>query len=782
LWNKKLGERDKAQISLERARLLTDSWKTTDGLPVPIRRGKAFEKIVSEIPIYIDEDQLLVGDFAAKSGFAEWYPEFSAGWVLKDVSSEKALQVFKVKDVNKSEMVEIARYWNERCVESAFFKYVNPEKLPEWIDMSEENCYIQRHLSLLDRLGGYHSVNYEKVITKGFFGILKEIEHEIKLTAIRDDVSLNKVNFLKGCAIAMNAGVKYGRRYAELAKELATKAKGKRKEELLKIAEVCEWVPGNPARNFYEALQSMWFVHVLEYLETRAEGESPGRIDQYLYPSYKRDIEKSLLDRERVIELLECLRVKMSTLRQFSNKYFYEGTSGEAQFHNITLGGQNRDGSDATNELSYLILEAAMRTKTPHPTLSIRMHDKLPDEFALKGIELVTTGVGYPAFFNDSSCIPYLLNLGVPLEDARNYVLGGCVVPNIAGQVGPGQPISFHLAKCLELALYDGFDPRSNKQVGPHTGKFENFKTFEEVVGAFQKQTEHFSIEAATIMNIQRCLREQMICPVFNDSLTDDCIKRGKSSLGDGARYQIHYHNGRTMINVADSLAAIKKCVFDDGAVSKKELLEALQCNFKGKEAVRKQLLAAPKYGNDDDYVDTLCNDLYNWWQDMVVKLDAGYGAKYLAAAYSVGGHTTAGERTGALPSGRLAGVSLAEGSLSPAQGSDTNGPTAVINSCSKVDQSKILATLLNMKFHPSALKTVDDRKKLLALIKTYFDSGGKHVQFNVVDKKTLLEAKSHPELHRNLIVRVAGYSAFFTELSPTMQDEIIARTEHTLG
>ncbi len=423
-----------------------------------------------------------------------------------------------------------------------------------------------------------------------------------------------------------------------------------------------------------------------------------------------------------------------------------------------------------------------MRTRTPHPTLSIRMHDKLPDDLALKGIELVSTGVGFPAFFNDSSCIPFLLDMGVPIEDARNYVLGGCVVPNIAGQVGPGQPISFHLTKCLELALHDGFDPHSGKQVGPHTGKFENFKNFDEVVNAFKKQTEHFSIEAATIMNIQRCLREQMICPVFNDALTDDCIKKGKSSLGDGARFQIHYHNGRTMINVADSLAAIKKCVFEDKSVSRKELIEALLCNFKGKENVRKLFLAAPKYGNDDDFVDTLCNDLYRWWREMVVNLDAGYGVHYMPAAYSVGGHTTAGERTGALPSGRLAGVSLAEGSLSPAQGSDINGPTAVINSCCKVDQSKILATLLNMKFHPSALKTVEDRQKLLALIKTYFDSGGKHVQFNVVDKNTLLEAKAHPEMHRNLIVRVAGYSAFFTELSPTMQDEIIARTEHSLG
>ncbi len=332
IWNKKLEERSKAEISLERARLLTASWKTTDGLPIAIRRGKAFEKIVSEIPIFIDDEQLLVGDFAAQSGFAEWYPEFSAAWVLKDVSSEKALQVFKVKDVNKTQMVEIAEYWSEKCVENAFFKYVNPEKLPEWIEMSEENCYIQRHLSLLDRLGGYHSINYEKVITKGLSGVLQEVEQEIKTTKIKDNESFNKVNFLNGCAIALRGGIKYSKRYAVLAKELAERSDEKRRKELLKIAEICNWVPENPTRNFYEALQSLWFVHVLEYLETRAEGESPGRVDQYLYPYFKNDIEKGIITREGVVELLECLRVKMSSLRQFSNKYFYEGTSGEPNF------------------------------------------------------------------------------------------------------------------------------------------------------------------------------------------------------------------------------------------------------------------------------------------------------------------------------------------------------------------------------------------------------------------------------------------------------------------
>jgi len=782
IWARMLEARDRAGVSLARAKSVTASWKETDGLPIPIRRAKAFEKIVTEIPIHIDDEQLLVGDFAAKPMWAEWYPEFSASWVLKDIDSEEALKVFRAQEANSVELREIAEYWRDKCVENAFFSYISPEKRETWINMGEDNCYIHRYLAFLDRLGGYHIVNYVKVIRKGFLGILTEVEEELQATVIEDDESLQKVNFLKACAIVLKAGIQYAKRYAFLARELAKTAEGKRRSELRKIADICEWVPANPARSFHEAIQALWFVHALIYLETRAEGESPGRIDQYLYPYFKRDIEEGKLTEEETIELLECLRIKMSCLRQFSNKYFFEGTSGEAQFHNVTLGGQTPDGKDATNELSYLILEAALRTRTPHPTLSIRVHDNLSEDFALKGIGLAATGVGFPAFFNDNSHIPFVMEMGATLEEARGYAIGGCVAPQIPGKVGPGQPITFHLAKCLELALHNGFDPYIvGKQVGPATGKFEDFKTFDEVVDAFKEQVKYFSLEGATVMNLERLLREQMICPIFNDVLIDDCIKRGKSSLGEGARYTINYHNGRTMIDVADSLAAIKKCVFEDGLISKQELIDALDNNFEGKEEVRKLLLSAPKYGNDDDYVDNIASDLYRWWQKMATELDAAYGSKYLACAYSVGGHVPAGERTGALPSGRLAGRPLADGSVSPSQGADTKGPTAVINSCSKIDQSHILGTLLNMKFQATTLKTKEDRKKLLALIKTYFDGGGKHIQFNTVDRATLLDAQIHPELHRNLIVRVSGYSAFFTELSHGIQDEIIARTEHSL-
>lgn len=784
LWEKMMAARENPGLSLERAKLLTASWKETEGLPLPIRRAKAFEKIVTNIPIYIDEEQLFVGDFSAKPMWAEWYPEFSATWVLKDIDSEAALKVFRAHNVDREELREIAEYWKDKCLEGAFFRYVDEEKKEKWLMMSEEGAYVDRWLAFLDRLGGYHCVNYEKAIKKGFLGIIADIEKEIAATRIKDDEALRKVNFLKACTIVLRAGIEYARRYAALARELAKTASKDRSAELNKIAEICEWVPANPARNFHEALQTLWFVHVLIYLETRAEGASPGRVDQYLYPYFREDMEKGRLTEEEALELLQCFRIKFNGLRQFSNKYFFEGTSGEAQFHNITLGGQTPEGKDAVNELSYLFLEAAKRLLLPHPTLSVRVHKNLPEEFALKALEVVATGVGYPAFFNDDSYIPFLLELGATLEEARNYAIGGCVVPQIPGAVAPGQPIPLNMAKILELTLFDGWDHyATKKQIGLRTGKFGEFETFDELLAAFKKQVEYFSEEATAIMNLQRCLREEIICPVFNDVFIDDCLKRGKSSLGKGARFEIHYHNARAMIDTVDSLAAIKKLVFEEKLVSKEELLEALKRDFEGYGELHQLLLNAPKYGNDDDYVDEIAAQLYSWWSRMVREkgFEAGYGTKYLPCAYSVAGHVAAGAKTGALPSGRRAGKSLADGSVSPCQGADFKGPTAVINSCGKIDQGKLVATLLNMKFQAFVLKTPEDKKKLFALIKTYFDFGGKHIQFNVVDKKTLLDAQAHPERYRNLIVRVAGYSAFFTELSREVQNEIIARTEHSL-
>lgn len=780
IWQTMRDARDTAKLSLERARLITASYKETEGLPASIKRAKAFEKIVAEIPIRIDDEQLLVGDFAAGPMQAEWYPEYAVGWVMKELESSRE-PVGIAKD-DLPEIGEICQYWKTRSVENAFLSCMTEEEKERFFETTESGAGIHSAVFFLDRPGGHHVIGYERAIKQGFLGIIDEAEEELKATPIKDDESFQKVNFLKALVIVYKAGIQYSKRYASLARELAKTAESKRKAELEKIADICERVPANPARSFHEALQMVWFVHVLVNLEGRPGGESQGRLDQYLYPYYKRDIDEGRLSNEETIELLECFRVKTSMLRHFNIYYVLEATSAEAQWHNVTLGGQTPDGKDATNELSYLFLEAASKTRSPHHTLSIRWHDNLSHDFAMKAAELCSLGLGYPAFMNDNSYIPALMDRGASLEEARDYAFGGCVTPIIPGKSGLAQPITFIMPKPLELALRNGFDLRTGKQIGLMTGKFENFKTFDEFLEAYKKLVRQFSHEAAAIINRQRAFREAMVPPVFQAGLVDDCIKQGKSPLGAGARYHYAYHNIRGMIDAVDSLAAIKKCVFEEASVGKQELIDALGSNFEGKEDVRRLLLAAPKFGNDDDYVDSIACDLYDWWRKMVnEELDALYGRKYFAIAYSATGHHSAGRRTGALPSGRLAGLSLADGSVSPCQGVDVKGPTALINSAGKIDQYPIMGTLLNVKFQANILKTREDFERFLALIKTYFDYGGKHIQFNFVDKKTLLDAQVHPERHRNLLVRVAGYSAIFIELERGVQDEIIQRTEHTI-
>ncbi len=773
LWERMLQYRQTARLSLSRAELITESYKETEGFATPVRKAKAFEKIVTHIPIYIEEDDLLAGAFAARPMYFEWYPEFA---VDQKIGPEDLAEGDTVEKAER-----IVEYFKDRSFRGSFLARMGDDKRRIMAETGEEGAWIYRVQVTLNIDKGYHSVNYEKALQKGFLGVLEEVEAELQATPIQDDESFRKRSFLQGMVIVLKAGIQYARRHSSLARDLSQKATGRRKAEFERIADICEWVPAHPARSFYEAVQSSWLLHVMMHVESRAQ-ESPGRMDQYLYPYYKSDMEEGRLTREEAIEILECLRVKMSTLRLFDSKIFRETISAEAQYHNVTLGGQTADGKDATNELSYLFLEAASRTRTPHPTLSIRWHDKIQEDFLLKGLELVKSGLGYPAFFNDNSAIDWLLQQGFPLETARGYCYSGCVHHIIPGKTSPLEPLFISIPKCLEFALHNGVDPRTGKQVGPKTGEFFEFDSYDDFVGSFKRQVKYFSELGGSFIREQRIARANIVPAMLSSAFFDECIKSGKCLLSDGIRYVMLMQISVGMIDAADSLAALKKCVFEEGAISKRELLEALSLNFEGKEEIQKLLLNAPKYGNDDDYVDTIAAELYSWWQKMVSEIDSAYGAKYLPAPYSVSNHGAAGKRVGALPSGRLAWMALADGSVSACTGMDTHGPTALMNSAGKIDQPPLLGTLLNMKFHPLVFKSLEDMKKVLALIKTYFGYGGKHVQFNVVDTKTLREAQKHPEQHRNLIVRVAGYSALFVELHPNVQEEIISRTEHAMA
>jgi formate C-acetyltransferase len=777
LWKRALENRKDAKLSLARALLVLESYQETEGLPSPIRRARALEKIVNGIPIFIDSDELLVGAFSAKPMYFEWYPEYAVDQEMLSQDIDRLL----AENHSREDIAKIVHYFKESCLQSSFFSLLDDAQKQKIRETCEDGAWVYRAKTTLDIDRGYHSVDYDKAIQKGFLGVLAEVEEELRTTPVRDDDSYRKINYLKGLAIVLQAGIRYAGRYAALAREMAGESSGVRKSELEAIAKVCDRVPAHPARTFHEAVQTSLFLHTLIHLESRAQ-ESPGRMDQYLFSFYEKEIREGTLTPEAALDILECLRVKMSMLRLLSSIKYNEIVSGEAQYHNVTLGGQTSDGRDATNALSTLFLQAAQRTRTPHPTLSIRCHDNMPKEFAIKGLELVRGGLGFPAFFNDKSNIQWLLSVGVPLEEARCHCISGCLHSTVPGQTSPFDVLFISIAKCLELALHDGFDPRTGKQLGPKTGEFSRMESFDDLLRTFKTQVETFSNEGGAIISEQKIARSQVMPAMLASAFIDDCIKSGKGCLADGARYNIIIQAPVGMIDAADSLAAIKKCVFEEGTVGKQELLDAMALNFKGKESVRKLLVRAPKYGNDDDFADGIAVEIYGWWWKMVSGIDGPYGVKQLPAPYSVSVHGAAGKRVGALPSGRYAGQTLADGSVSPCQGADLNGPTAVINSAGKIDQVPLFGTLLNMKFHPSAMKTDEDLKKIYTLIKTYFDYGGKHAQFNVVDSKTLKEAQRHPERHRNLMVRVAGYSAYFTELSSNVQDEIIQRTEFTSG
>ncbi|MFC1820883.1 pyruvate formate lyase family protein, partial [Thermodesulfobacteriota bacterium] len=624
----------------------------------------------------------------------------------------------------------------------------------------------------------YQSVEFGRVINRGANQVIKEAEEEIKNMNFSKSGSLKKVYFLKAVIIAQKAFINFGNRFADLAEEMASIEKDPtRKKELERIAETCRWVPANPPRTFYEAIQFTWFC-VLALGSSRL-----CRFDQFLYPFYKKDIEEGKITDEEVLELLHCFRIKDMQIFGTAASAHREKWSGLAKWHNLVIGGVTPEGKDATNELTYLILESALRCQTTHPTITLRVHEDTPEDLMLKAIEVVKTGMGMPAFVGDKSYIDYLTGKGVPLELARDYFLLLCVDANVPEGCATVQPMCA-TSIAFNWLLHNGMDPNIGKQVGPKTGKFENFETFDELLEAFKKQLAHGMKLETEVRNLNWQLLWDQFPDAFTASWFADGIKVGKSRFECALPYKLYSTMSPVgMVNMADSLAAIKKLVFEEKKYTLKELRAALDANWQGNgyADMRKLFLAAPKYGNDDDYVDSIVSDLYKFYADTADTLDGPRNNKYNVNAISIAAHQPSGKLMGATPDGRYAGEILADGSKSPTQGMDTHGPTAVIKSAAKIDQSRYQATLFNMKFHPSALKTTDDIRKLSSLIKTYFNMGGKHIQFNVAGKETLLDAQNSPEKYRDLIVRVAGYSAYFIELSKGIQDEIIGRVEYNI-
>jgi pyruvate formate-lyase/glycerol dehydratase family glycyl radical enzyme len=779
---------DKYPICCEKARLVTESFQQTEGEPQIVRRTQALANVLRNMPIFIENEELIVGNAASKPMGVEIDYDYGI-WPADEIHWLRE-EGYDISDKDEADIVAMNSYWKTQTLVSRCGQIYDDRLwsfkqtgivLPPWKSRTEGSGggYAQSGMGLGP---GFYlfGVDFAKVINCGLNSIIEQAKDELASLRYMDNNAINKSVFLSSVIKALSEVITFAGRFADLADKLKLiENSPQRIKELEKISETCRWVPANPARTFYEALQSFWFTFILINPSTTA---AAGRFDQYMYPYYKKDKDAGLINDEQVIELLECLRIKDMQLNRTSGRINRQKNAGMAKWHNWTIGGVTPDGRDATNELSYLILEAARDCQTPHHTITVRVHDNTPEALMLKALEVVKTGIGMPAFVGDYSYIEFLLSHGVPLEDAREYIMTGCIDANLVGKSRIASYDMFIVPLVLDIFLHNGVEPRNDNRLIPESKDVEKFQSFDSLIQAFKKQLAYFMGLSAECNNIHLKACADLFPDPFRSSLMVNALKEGKEMLERTLPYEnAAVLNAVGMINVADSLAAIKQLVFEQKKITMKELKAALDANWQGERyaEIQKMCLAAPKYGNGNPLVDNIAADLYKFWAETAVTFGTIFNGTHKPTGISISAQWPGGALTGATPDGRFAGECLADGTMSPMRGRDTYGPTAVIRSAGAVNQLQYQATLLNMKFHPSALVSTEDMQKLSSLIKTYFSMGGKHIQFNVVNRETLLEAQKHPENYRDLIVRVAGYSAFFVQLGKVIQDEIINRTEH---
>lgn len=764
------------EICVERAQLITESYKETEDQPIHIRRAMALEKILKGMTIFIQDDELIVGNQCTKPRSAPVYPEFSCKWLEAELDrlAKRTGDVFLISEDKKQILRDLFSNWDGKTTnEMATALMPEDAKDAQAAGVFTVGNYYFNGV-------GHISVDYAKVLAKGLNGIIEEAQTEMAGLDITNPEHLKKMHFLNAVVISNQAVIDFAARFAKEATKLAKSEKNKqRKSELNEIARICAKVPGSPADTFWEAVQSFWFIQLVLQLESNGHSISPMRFDQYMYPYLEADAEVSTAKAQ---ELLDLLYIKFSEINKVRDEGSTKAFGGYPMFQNLIIGGVDREGEDATNALSYMCLQATANTKLYQPSISIRAHSGTPPELYRKAAEVSRLGLGMPAYYNDRFIIPGLLSRGLSREDARDYGIIGCVEPQVGGKTeGWHDAAFFNMAKVLELSLNDGGDPLTGKQLGPRTGELTAFETFADVMKAYTEQMKNF-VRLLVISDNAVDIAHGARAPLpFLSSMVDDCIAKGKSLQEGGAHYNFTGPQGVGVANVADSLTAIKKLVFDDQAVTLEELKEALLANFEeaGMEKLRQMLLnRSPKYGNDDDYADLMAHDGALTYCREVEKYTNPRGGKFQPGLYPVSANVPLGTVVGATPDGRKSGMPLADG-VSPVSGMDHTGPTAAVNSVAQLDH--VIAsngTLLNMKFHPDALKDDKGIQNLVGVTETFFNSGGTHIQYNVVSRDMLLDAQENPDNYQGMVVRVAGYSAFFTALDKAIQDDIIGRTE----
>ena len=756
----------------------------TEGQMLAIRRARMLQRILEEHPIVIQEGELIVGMKARTPRGSPVFPEINMAWVERDLdrlATRKETPFFVSDETKRVLREEVFPYWRGRQVYDRIL-----EAVPAELWRADDRGVLYHYFR--SRTIGHFNAAYDKVLNRGIRAVRADVERV--RASLRDEdapsaaagLQAGRRQFLDSVVIACDAVVAFARRHAAEARRLASiEENAERRKELLAIADICERVPESPAATFHEALQSFWFTHLVLNLETSAHAFGPGRFDQYLYPFYRHDIESGRLTQDGAQELLDLLWVKFDEITLAKDAGESQTSSSYPDFQNLNIGGLTREGHDATNELSFMCLTALDHTKLPQPGLSAQISSKTMPAFLLRCCELLRQGMGMPVMFNSDVLVLGMVNRGKTLEDARASSLNGCVAGFCDGKDRMASSGYFNLAKCLELALNDGVDRLTGEQLGPPTGDPAGFSTFEQLVSAFHGQVAHFVAMKVCYDNIVRDIYATW-CPVpFTSALIDDCIERALDWHAGGSHYKIATMSGVAVGTLADSLAGIKKHVFDDRTWTLAQMKEALDRNWDGYEMLRQALVnRTPHYGNDDDYADDLAVLTQQIFCGEAEKHRDIQGARYFVDLLPTTAHIALGELTGATPDGRRAGAPLSEG-VSPVQGHDRRGPTAVARSIAKLDHARTNGTLLNMKISPGCLKTDADLHKLAALIRGYFDQGGHHVQFNIIDRAILEDAMAHPENYGNLLVRVAGYSDYFVLLSPEIQREILSRTEHAL-
>ncbi len=768
-----------AHIDMERAKIETEVYKQYEGsVSIPMLRALVLKNYFAEKTLYLGEDELVVGEKGDAPQAAPTFPEICCHTIEDmQVMNDRELISFQVKEADYTYQEEVViPFWERRAIRNKIVSNVTKK----WTDAYEAGIFTE----FMEQRGPGHTVGSHEVYGKGMLDYISEIEQALEeLDFLGDEEALSKKEELEAMKVACEALIILGQRYAAYARELAEGTEDEaRRVELLQIAENCDVVPAHKPKTYWQAIQQYWFIHLAVTTELNPwDAFSPGRLDQHLNPFYEADVKQGVLDDDRALELLECLWVK------FNNQpappkvgVTLKESSTYTDFVNINTGGIARDGSNGVNAVSYLILDCMDEMQLLQPSSNVQISRKTPEKFLHRACEISRKGWGQPAFYNTEAIIQELMNAGKSLEDARCGGASGCVETGAYGKEAYILTGYFNIPKIFELTLHNGYDKVAQKQLGLELGYATDFQTYEELWEAFQKQIAYFldiKIQGSNV--IEKLYSNYMPVP-FLSVITNDCIQRGKDYNAGGARYNINYIQGVGIGTITDCLSAVKYNVFDEKKFTMEELIRALDDNFEGHERILNLVQnRTPKYGNDDDYADEIMKSVFTYYRDTVTGRKNTKGGSYRINMLPTTCHVYFGEVMMASANGRFAHKPVSEG-ISPEKGADVNGPTAVIKSASKMDHLTTGGTLLNQKFTPSVVKGEEGLVHMGNLVRSYFNMDGHHIQFNVIDRETLIQAQQNPEEYKDLIVRVAGYSDHFRNLSKELQDEIINRTEQT--